>query len=451
MSASIAVRGLHSALLLQLQDARRRTDAVFSFLRPEALYERAIPERHRLVFYLGHLEAFDWNLFSTAYFCLPSFHPSFDKLFAFGIDPVSGNLPTDQSRDWPSEAEIRSYNAEVRSILDDRIAGADEAGPASRDSVPLNTLLHVAIEHRLMHAETLAYLLHELPFDRKLPRPDSHMEASAEFRPDKVAIPAGVATLGRQRGAQFGWDNEFDEHQQNVAAFTIDAFPVTNRQFLSFVRAGGYNDSSLWTPEAWKWLSSGSICHPHFWVPAPCDSKACYEPGGWSYRGMFAATPLPGDSPAWVSHAEASAYARWTGRRLPTEAEWHRAAFATDGGPERPYPWGNAPPSSEYGNFNFAEFTPHPVEAHPAGQSAFGVHDLVGNGWEWTSTLFQPFPGFAPYSFYPGYSADFFDGRHFVMKGGSPQTAACMLRRSFRNWFQPHYPYVYAKFRCVDA
>ncbi|MFZ0922736.1 MAG: SUMF1/EgtB/PvdO family nonheme iron enzyme, partial [Candidatus Acidiferrales bacterium] len=93
---------------------------------------------------------------------------------------------------------------------------------------------------------------------------------------------------------------------------------------------------------------------------------------------------------------------------------------------------------------------PAPVNAHPAGQSAFGVHDLFGNGWEWTSTPFAPFPGFAAFPFYPGYSANFFDGKHFVMKGGSPQTAACMLRRSFRNWFQPHYPYVYAKFRTVE-
>ena len=94
---------------------------------------------------------------------------------------------------------------------------------------------------------------------------------------------------------------------------------------------------------------------------------------------------------------------------------------------------------------------PTPVGAHPDGDSAFGVADLVGNGWEWTSTPFAPLPGFEAFPFYPGYSANFFDGKHFVMKGGSARTAACMLRRSFRNWFQPHYPYVYATFRCVEA
>ena len=107
-------------------------------------------------------------------------------------------------------------------------------------------------------------------------------------------------------------------------------------------------------------------------------------------------------------------------------------------------------PKLFFGNFDFANFEPAPCGAHPAGASAFGVHDLVGNGWEWTRTAFAPLPGFAPMPFYPGYSANFFDGKHFVMKGGSPRTAACMLRRSFRNWFQPHYPYVYATFRCVE-
>jgi formylglycine-generating enzyme required for sulfatase activity len=102
------------------------------------------------------------------------------------------------------------------------------------------------------------------------------------------------------------------------------------------------------------------------------------------------------------------------------------------------------------GNFHHQRWDASPVDAHPAGVSAFGVHDLVGNGWEWTSTLFAPLPGFEPFPFYHGYSANFFDGKHFVMKGGSARTDACMLRRSFRNWFQPHYPYVYATFRCVE-
>lgn len=150
----------------------------------------------------------------------------------------------------------------------------------------------------------------------------------------------------------------------------------------------------------------------------------------------------------YVTHAEAAAYADWAGKALPSEAEWHRMAYGTPEGEERSYPWGEAAPEAVAGNFDLRGWDPAPAAA--ASASAWGVEDLVGNGWEWTASRFAPFPGFAPFAFYPGYSANFFDGQHFVLKGGSARTAACLLRRSFRNWFQPHYPYVYAGFRCVS-
>jgi formylglycine-generating enzyme required for sulfatase activity len=165
---------------------------------------------------------------------------------------------------------------------------------------------------------------------------------------------------------------------------------------------------------------------------------------------MFDEIPLPLDWPVYVSQAEAKAYARWTGKSLPTETEWQRAAYGTAQGDEQVYPWGAEKPSGEFGNFDFVRWSPAPVNAFPQGQSAFGVQGMLGNGWEWTSTEFAPFPGFEPFSFYRGYSADFFDGKHFVMKGGSARTAACMLRRTFRNWFQSHYQFAYTGFRCVS-
>jgi formylglycine-generating enzyme required for sulfatase activity len=114
------------------------------------------------------------------------------------------------------------------------------------------------------------------------------------------------------------------------------------------------------------------------------------------------------------------------------------------------YPWGDDQPETRYGHFDFAGWDPQPVGRHPAGRSAWGVDDLVGNGWEWTSTVFAPLPGFRPMASYPEYSADFFDGRHYVMRGASSATARTLLRPSFRNWFRPNYPYVYATFRCVS-
>ena len=148
----------NSELVAALQSARSCTDALFSRVRPDALYERPIPERHRVVFYLGHLEAFDWNLICRGPFDIPSFHAKFDGLFAFGIDPDSSGLPHDKPADWPSLEEVNAYNARVRNTLD----GVLEEVPQE--------LLHVAIEHRLMHAETFAYMLHSLPFIKQRPR-----------------------------------------------------------------------------------------------------------------------------------------------------------------------------------------------------------------------------------------------------------------------------------------
>jgi len=267
-----------------------------------------------------------------------------------------------------------------------------------------------------------------------------------------VAIPAGTATMGLARDArEFGWDNEFEAHTVDVPAFEIDPYKVTNGQFLEFIADGGYETQALWTSknnnnsDDWNWKTANAISHPLFW------KKAGHETSGptWLWQTMFDEVQLPLDWPVYVSHAEAAAYARWAGKSLPTEAEWHRAAYSTLDGDARPYPWGSEPPDAQLGNFDFHRWDPLPVNSFPQAQSAFGVHDLLGNGWEWTSTVFAPFPGFKPFPFYRGYSADFFDGKHFVMEGGSPRTAACMLRSSFRNWFQAHYQYVYAGFRCV--
>lgn len=439
---------LHPRLLSRMQEARSRTDELFRLLPRASFYDRPIAERHRMIFYLGHLEAFDWNLLSGPLDLAPH-DGEFDKLFAFGIDPVGGGLPTDKPSDWPTIAQVEDYNQLVRSRLDEAL-GDFRALRSSASTLTDGTLLHVAIEHRLMHAETIAYLLHNLPIERKTPQagPAPDLRPTPEQR--QVTIPTGIATLGlSRRGAAFGWDNEFDEHAINVPSFSIDVFPVTNAQYLKFVQAGGYNDLKYWTPEDWEWKRAKRLDHPYFWIRrsgfAATDPKA-----NWRYVGMFGTIPLPLSWPVYVSHAEASAFAHWAGRKLPTEAQWHRAAYGAPDGTERAYPWGEMPPSEAHGNFDHRRWDATAVDAHPAGASAFGVFDLLGNGWEWTSSTFEPFAGFEQFSFYPGYSANFFDGKHFAMKGGSARTDACMLRRSFRNWFQPHYPHIYATFRCVE-
>lgn len=432
-------------LLQRVFEARRCTDALFDIVRPDALYDRPIPERHRIIFYIGHLEAFDWNLLQESLVLRKSPAPQLDRLFAFGIDPVGGGLPDDPPSDWPAIDVVRDYVARTRAALDEKLTDHNLESDG-RDGFSLSTLLNVAIEHRLMHLETLAYMLHQLPLDRKLPQADPADPATSPVVHRMIEIPAGAATLGLPRdGEQFGWDNEYAIHTREVPAFKIDQFKVTNGQYLDFISAGGYEIREFWGDADWEWKSNAGIANPSFW-------KKTGNSNGeeWLYRTMFAEIPLPLDWPVYVSHAEASAYARWAGKSLPTEEQWHRAAFATPGQEERYYPWGTQAPNPSLDNFDFHRWNPTPVNVFPSGQSAFGVQDILGNGWEWTSSVFEPFPGFEPFPFYLGYSANFFDGKHFVMKGGSARTAACMLRPTFRNWFQAHYQYVYAGFRCVS-
>jgi iron(II)-dependent oxidoreductase len=417
------------SLRKELAFARAQTDLLFQMLAPAALHERPIPERHRVIFYLGHLEAFDWNMICATSFGMRSLNSRFDRLFEFGIDPVDGKLPQDKPSDWPRVDDILSYRDRIRSTVDDLLGRATFAN-AAQPFVENGQIFRVAIEHRLMHAETLAYMLHWLPYEMK----KNHSHGFNRFQSVEsvqsvamIPVTAGYATLGQQMNgaASFGWDNEFQAHSVFVPEFSIGALNVTNEEFLEFIRACGYSQRSLWSGEAWDWIRQAGVHHPRFWISRGDE---------WFYRTMFEEVPLPPAWPVYVSHAEASAYARWKGKSLPTEAQYHRAAS------------GSVPD----GNFNFQSWTPDPVGISAGNASEFGIFDLTGNGWEWTSTPFAPFEGFQAFPFYPGYSADFFDGRHFVLKGASPRTAALLVRPSFRNWFQPYYPNIYATFRCVE-
>jgi gamma-glutamyl hercynylcysteine S-oxide synthase len=426
-------RAPHHPLIQRLIDARQVTDALFAIVKPEFLYERPIRERHRIVFYIGHLEAFDRNLFDQRVCDLPAFNAELDQLFAFGIDPVDGGFPTDQPADWPSLDVVRDYAQQARAQIDRAFFGLPGHDVAQSDAA--TQLLNVAIEHRLMHAETLAYMLHQLPLAQKvadLREPVVTQADGPRELSSMVSVPAGSTVLGMSREAgRFGWDNEFGELRVDVPAFEIDRHMVTNGAFREFIDAGGYRERAWWTDKDWAWKEVEQIEHPACWSLREIDG----ENAAWMLRTMFDEVPLPLDWPAYVSHAEASAYARWVGKALPSEAQGQRAAHGA--------------PHGTSGNFDFRSWDPMPVDAHPDNVSAFGVEGQFGNGWEWTSTLFDALPGFEAFPFYLGYSANFFDGQHYVLKGGSARTAQCMLRPEFRNWFQPRYQYVYAGFRCV--
>jgi len=424
---------------------RERTRRLFDLIDPAVYYTRPIALRNPIVFYEGHLPAFSVIAFLRRGVGAPPVDARLEELFARGIDPESeaDAVPrSGASTTWPDRREVLEFGRAVDAAVVAAIESApfDESRPAMRRGEGLFT----ALEHEAMHQETLLYMWHRLPHAHKSKPRDVRYEVDGASPATRVVeIPAGTATLGARRDRlAFGWDNEFDEIRAEVPAFGIDAHSVTNGEFLDFIADGGYRRRELWPDEGWTWREREGIEHPVFWIR---------EGASYQWRGMFEFMPLPLAWPAWVSHAEASAYARWRGRRLPTEAEFHRAAYDTPGGEERPFPWGSAPPDPSFGNVDFTSWEPVPAGSRAAGASAWDVHDLVGNGWEWTSSVFGPFPGFEPMPSYPEYSADFFDGLHYTMKGASPATAKELIRPSFRNWFRGNYPYVYAKFRTAGS
>ena len=430
-------------LIAWYREARGRTAALFEIPKNEVYYERPIALRNPIAFYEGHLPAFAINTLIRLGLRQRGISESYETLFARGIDPedeASAKSPTDL---WPARRDVQDYGR----CADERIIAALAGERIEDDSIPAlrgGEAVFTVLEHELMHQETLLYMLHNLPLEAKIaraPLQQAGERSRTATKNELIAIPRGLATLGNDRSTgEFGWDNEFPSFRIDVPAFSIERHNVTNAAFLEFVESGAYRDRQLWSAEGWKWIEDARVEHPHFWTRSG---------GAWRWRGMFDEIPLPLDWPVYVTHAEADAYARWRGQRLPSEAEWHRAAYGTPGGGERAYPWGDEPPDATRGHFDFASGDPVPVGARPGGASAWGVHDLLGNGWEWTWTPFDGFPGFTPMASYPEYSADFFDAKHRVIKGGSPATARELLRRSFRNWFRPTYPWVWAAFRCV--
>ena len=245
----------------RLVSARAASDALFDVVKSDFLYERPIRERHRIVFYIGHLEAFDRNLFDRRLLDLPSADPQLDRLFAFGIDPVDGSLPSDTPADWPRLDAIHAYGNDARARIDAQLAALD-LPPDSPTRDTAAQLLNVAIEHRLMHVETLCYMFHQLPFEQKLAphvEPVEHGHRRTVTH-SMLRVPAGRTTLGMTAGrGLFGWDNEFGEQQIDVPAFEIDRFMVTNGAFLEFIDDGGYANRALWTDANWAWKEAERV------------------------------------------------------------------------------------------------------------------------------------------------------------------------------------------------
>ena len=411
------------------------------------------------MFYEGHLPAFSVIAFLRRGLGRPPVDARLEKLFERGIDPETEAAAVPRSGAstvWPSRDEVRAFAR----ACDEAVLAALRRLPPTR--VALEGL-YTALEHEAMHQETLLYMWHRLPYEqkRRRGRPRWLRPCVTASRPSdrafgprasrrgvrrQSAIPAGDrdARAPNATTSTFGWDNEFDAHASTCRRSTSTSLPVTNAR-VPRVRRGGRlsRPQSLWDDEGWAWIQQDASTHPAFWLPPTRTDR--HRRGRW--RGMFE------DDAAAARRGRSTSARR---RRPPTRAG--------RGGGCRPKRSSTAPRSGRRRvtsvasvgrgaagrvarTFDFAAFDPVPVGSFPAGASAWGVHDLSATAGSGPRRSSRRSPGFAPMASYPEYSADFFDGQHYVMKGASPATARELVRPSFRNWFRGNYPYVYAKFR----
>jgi iron(II)-dependent oxidoreductase len=331
--------------------------------------------------------------------------------------------------------EARAYVGTVRDKVFDLLDRVPlEGRPLLADGFAFGMIA----QHEAQHDETML-ATHQLragpPVLAADPPPPSRVRVAGE-----VLIPAGRFTMGTST-EPWALDNERPAHEVEVPAFFVDAAPVSNGAYAAFIAAGGYREPRWWSPAGWRHRTEAGLVAPMHWAR---------DGDGWSYTRFGRTSPVDSEEPVvHVCFYEAEAYATWAGKRLPTEAEWEKAArYDPVTGRSRRYPWGEDPPSAERANLGQRHLSPAAAGAYPAGASPLGVHQLLGDVWEWTSSDFRPYPGFAPFP-YREYSEVFFGTDYKVLRGGSFGTDPTACRGTFRNWDYPIRRQIFSGLRCA--
>ncbi|WP_068273637.1 ergothioneine biosynthesis protein EgtB [Aldersonia kunmingensis] len=332
-----------------------------------------------------------------------------------------------------SPAEARGYAGSVRDKVWDVL---DRSSLGGRNLERDGFAFGMIAQHEQQHDETML-ATHQLRtgaavLEAPAPPPGAPV-------PLEVIVPGGEFVMGTST-EPWALDNERPAHRVSVHAFAIDAAPITNEQYLAFIADDGYHRSELWSEAGWAHRVAEGLTAPQFWEH---DTD-----GNWWRRVFGSMRPLAPRQPVvHVCWFEAEAFARWAGKRLPTEAEWEKAArFDPATGRSLRYPWGDDDPTPARANLGQRHLEPAEVGAYRQGVSPTGVHQLIGDVWEWTSSGFDPYPGFAPFP-YREYSEVFFGGDYRVLRGGSFGTDEVACRGTFRNWDHPIRRQIFAGFR----
>lgn len=429
-------------LIEALEEARQRTLELVDDLSDEQLIGRRLRIVNPLRWEIGHVAWFQefWILRHLG--GLPPILNQGDDLYD------SARVAHDTRWDLPllSRSKTLEY---MKRVLDRVCDLSDHRRREALDGYDEPYFLQLVLFHEQMHAEAITYTRQTLfypPPRLGLARAGAGKVQNVDAKVSGDAfVPGGKFVLGCSGDATFAFDNEQQPHMVEVLPFSISKTAVTNAEFAGFVEEGGYRRRELWCDEGWQWRQDAGAEHPVYWQR---------ESNGLWLRSDFDRW-VPLEDRVAVVHAnwyEADAYCRWAGRRLPSEPEWEMAASCELSGDgrsisknKRLYPWGNEPPTRDRASLDWGAMGCIEVEALPAGDSAFGCRQMIGNTWEWTSTTFGAYPGFEPGP-YKEYSAPWF-GDHKVLRGGCWATRSRMIRSTYRNFYTPDRRDVWAGFR----
>jgi iron(II)-dependent oxidoreductase len=448
---SNSIQSCREAIYRDLQQCRRGTFKLFTDIDYDTFCRQAHPDFSPVGWHLGHIAYTEdlWLLQRCA--GLKPVFPEYHQLFAADI------LPKKQRVFLPTLPEVELYLDAVRKKVLDYL----EVAPIEEQE----RLWRFIIQHESQHCETVAFVLQmqskkeegrgkkeegrgkkeegrrkkeegrRKKEEGRRKKEEGILMPNAQFPmpyapcpiPNSaIEIPGGEFYMGSD--AAEALDNERSRHLCYLEAYSIDRYPVTCRQYRDFIESGGYQNPDWWSADGWKWLQSAKVDRPLYWSENPA----------------FNNHPVCG-----VSWYEAEAYCNFTGKRLPSEAEWEKAAsWDAKNQTYRIYPWGEEQPNGSLCNHGNNIANTSPVDAFGKGASAAGCYDMLGNVWEWTASTFDAYPGFESYP-YRGYSQVYFDGEHRVLKGGSWATFPQALRSSFRNWYYPGVRQIISGFRCA--
>jgi len=424
--------GVKEIIARELEGVRRRSLGMLEPVPDSELLKQHSPLMSPLVWDLAHVGNYEeiWLLRTIA--GIPANAPALDEIY----DAFRHARKERGRLELLGPTQARTYISDIRDkvfeVLDE--IELDPSNPLLNEGF----VYGMAIQHEHQHDETM---LATLQLRGEYPLNVAPPPAGAPLSSKEAFVEAGSFTMGTDT-EPWAFDNERPAHTVDLPAFFIDTAPVSNADYAQFIETGGYHDRRFWSPEGWVWREQEGLETPLFWKRQGTSS--------WSRTRFGKEEPLPEDQP--VQHVcwhEAEAYAAWVGKRLPSEAEWEKAAsWDAKTSTKRRYPWGDQDPSEELANLNERHFEPAGIGAYPKGTSPYGCHQMIGDVWEWTSSDFNAHPGFVTFP-YREYSEVFFGRDYKVLKGGSWATHPTAIRPTFRNWDYPIRRQIFCGFRCA--